>query len=630
MNLPSEKRWDLLVAGSTPGGIAMALRAAREGLSVLLTNPHPHPGGLLASGLAVWDTLYEGRRSPIYDEVRQAIFDHYRTTYGEDSQEYREALPGRTGHTNGKFEARVAEAIFRERIAREPGLVYLTPFEPVNVERAGSRITAVTFRETEGSRSFRAEAEIVADCTYEGDLMALCGVPYAVGREPRDRYGEPHAGRLFMQNFPPGTPPVEASIAGEIARLDIRHFGGPQRRLEGPGEGEGDALVQAINYRTMLSSDPENRVLPEKPADYDPAFYATLEYGSRVTPVPHHKMGWNRPQLVGIQTDYIEADRAGRRRVLDAHWKATLGLLYYLQNDAPLSPEERAYWRQYGLARDEFPDNGHRPYEIYLREARRLKGRAVFTEHDGRSAPGITRPPIRPDSIALTEWYFDTHACTRDRVEGSLEEGKMMLHQETLPGQVAWRCLLSPELDNLLVPVCLSASHVGWGSIRLEPTWMHVAESAAWAAVLARRGGIDPAALDPEAVLRTLAEHGIALAFFNDVDVALGEAWVPAVEYFATKGFFPGYHARPEAPLSRAVASVWKEIARDFNTPGFDATRAAARVAVAETQPSEPATGADVTGSAGSAGANAPLSRAEACRLLYTALPQPPFSSSNR
>src|SRR5690606_681337 len=147
------------------------------------------------------------------------------------------------------------------------------------------------------------------------------------GREPQDRYNEPHAGRIFMRNQPMETPPVDAAMAAEMASLNIRHFGGPQRPIEGPGSGQGDGWVQAINYRTMLSTDPENRILPEKPKDYDTAFYAALEYGSRVTPVPNQKMGWNRPQLVGIQTDYVESDWEGRKRVLDAHWNATLGLL---------------------------------------------------------------------------------------------------------------------------------------------------------------------------------------------------------------------------------------------------------------------------------------------------------------
>ncbi len=550
---------DLCVYEATPGGIAMAVRAAREGLSVVLVNHNQHLGGILSSGLGVWDTLWEGKRSPVYDEARQAIFDHYRNVYGEDSPQYRDALPGKSGHTNGKFEPKVAEAVLTSLVTSESRITMVRGFYPVTAEREGELLKAVAFRALEGDGERRIKAAIFADCSYEGDLATVAKVPYRLGREARGQHDEPHAGVIFMEPLKEAPTPEIARAAELHHRLKLRKFSGFQCINPAESTGEADGKVQAFNYRTMLSSDPANRLPVEKPADYDPEKLKLLEHGSIVAPIPNQKRGWNRPQLVGLQTDYVEADWAGRRRVMDAHWGATLALLYFLQNDPSVDPERQKSWREFGLARDEFTDHGHRPYEFYVREARRIEGRYVFTQHDAMLAPGLERAPVHADSIGVTEWYLDTHACTPRRIEGALEEGKMMLDVETFPGQVPYRSILPQGLDNLLVPVCLSATHVAWGTIRLEPTWMNLCESAGYAAALAVRQGIPPARLDAEVLQRKLAASHVMLNFFNDVDVASDDPRVAAAQYFATKGFFAGYDARLDDPLTEELRAVWEK-----------------------------------------------------------------------
>jgi hypothetical protein len=548
---------DLCIYEATPGGIAMAVRAAREGLSVVLVNHNAHLGGILSSGLGVWDTLWEGKRSPVYDEAREAIFDHYRTTYGEDSPQYRDALPGKSGHTNGKFEPRVAEKILTGLVEREKKITVVRGFYPAAVERGGALLKPVTFRELEGKSEKHIAAQIFADCSYEGDLAAVAKVPYRLGRESRAEFGEPHAGEIFMASVKAAPTPEIARAAELHHQLRLRKFSGFQRIKEPESTGAADDAVQAFNYRTILSSDPANRLPVEKPADYDPEKLKRLEHGSIVAPIPNSKRGWNRPQLVGIHAGYVEADWAGRKKVMDAHWDATMGLLYFLQNDPAVTPELQKSWREFGLAKDEFTDHGHRPYEFYIREARRIRGRTIFTQHDAMLAPGLPRAPMHADSIGVTEWYLDTHACTPRRIPGALEEGKMMLDVETFPGQVPYRAILPQGLDNLLVPVCLSATHVAWGTVRLEPTWMNLAESAGYAAALAIQKQIPPAQLDPDLLLRKLVTNHVMVSFSNDVDVSADDPRIAAAQYFATKGFFADYNARLDAPLKESTRRVW-------------------------------------------------------------------------
>lgn len=548
---------DLCIYGGTPGGIAMAVTAAREGLSVVLVNHNEHLGGILSSGLGVWDTLWEGKRSPVYDEARQAIFDHYREVYGEDSSQYRDALPGKSGHSNGKFEPKVAEAVFTGLVEGEKAITVRRGFVPSAATREGVLLEAVTFRERDGEEEIRIAAKVFADCSYEGDLAAVAKVPYRVGRESREEFGEPHAGVIFMTPSKTAPTPELARVAELHHRLKLRKFDGFQTIRMPESTGEGDGHVQAFNYRTTLSSDPENRLPVEKPANYDSETMKRLEHGSIVSPLPNSKRGWNRPQRVGLQTDYVEGDWTRRREIMDAHWEATMSLLYFLQNDPSVDPVRQKSWREFGLAKDEFVDNGHRPYEFYVREARRIEGRYTFTQHDAMLAPGLERAPVHGDSIGVTEWYLDTHACTPRQLEGTLDEGKMMLDVETFPGQVPYRAILPQGLDNLLVPVCLSSTHVAWGTIRLEPTWMNLCESAGHAAAKAVKEGIAPATLESDALLRTLAKKGILLSFFNDLDVSSGEPAVAAAQYFATKGFFPTYEARLDDSASEALASAW-------------------------------------------------------------------------
>jgi hypothetical protein len=617
---PQNFETDLCIYGGTPGGVACAVRAAREGLSVLLVNRHDHLGGLLTSGIGVWDSQFEGKRSPIYDEVRTAIMEYYRTTYGAESPQYLGAVPTPNGYANGRFEPRVAEKIINDLVAREKNITVLRGFIPAAVERDGALMKSLTLRPTKEGSEVRVRAQSFADCTYEGDLAALAKVPYRVGREARTEFNEPHAGIIFMKPVAEAPSPEAARLAELHDQLKLRKFANWQVVLP-QSTGAADDAVQAANYRTMLTTDPANRVPITKPANYDAYFLKTLEVYSGIE-IPNAKYGWNRPQLVGTQTAYVEADWAGRKRIEDLHWESMMGLLYFLQNDLTVPTVVRNAWQQFGLAKDEFADNDHRPYDFYVREARRITGRSIMTEHDANLAPGLLRAPLYTDSIAFTEWYLDSHPCTAARVAGGLDEGKYMLHQETFPAQISYRCLLPQGVDNLLVPVCLSATHVAWGTVRLEPVWMQTGESAGLAAALALKNKTTPANLDPDQLVRALCERRSMIAFFNDVDVSTDASWIAAVQYFGTKGFFHDYNARMGEPLKHSTGIVWAEGLKKLRAGKLDPMAQATAVAKSEASNSKPMTAAELTTllstSSPTQKTTGSITRGEAMTLLFS------------
>ena len=560
MNEPSSV--DLMVFGATPGGIACAVRAAREGLHVLLVHHTGHLGGFITSGAGGWETPCDLQRSPIYAEVRRDITEYYRETYGEGSPQHLASMPQPDSHRHidrAKVEPRVAERVFDEIIRREPRITVWRGWYPASAKREGTTLSSVTLQQMDGSERLEVAAASFVDASYEGDLAAVAGAPYRVGREARTEYGEPHAGRIFTQHRPAPTGPPGWPRASAEGTLNLRTFGHSSGPIVFPeSTGEADAAIMAYNYRLILTSDPANRIEAPRPANYDPERFRGMMWHSIIPNIPNQKIGWNCGRLIGPQHAYPEGDWKTRYRIDREYRDTILGHLYYLQHDPEVPAETREFWRPYGLPLDEFPDNGHLPYEVYVREARRIVGRHVFTEHDGIPVHGQDRPPIHADSVATTDWPLDSVACNETTVGDSSMDGIFFLAEESRPAQVPWRCLLPQGLDNLLVPVCLSASHVGWGAIRLEPVWMQTGEAAGFAAALASKQGIAPAALDPGYLVQTLVEHRCMVAFFNDVDVAGDEPWIPAVQYLATQGFFESYDARPHEPLGDA-AGLWTE-----------------------------------------------------------------------
>ncbi len=341
--------------------------------------------------------------------------------------------------------------------------------------------------------------------------------------------------------------------------MRLRTYGAITGEICAGSSGEGDAAIQAYNLRLCLTNDPHKRRLPAKPAWYRRELFHKLRDRWLIPgDVPVRTMSWNSANLPEGGWRYPLASWEERRRIAERHRDWALGLLHFLQNDADVPEELRSRARQWGLATDEFTDNDNVPYEMYVREARRLVGRYRFTEHDSTLAPGLERAPIHRDSIGVTEWALDSHECHWDTVGGSSREGKILMTELTRPGQVPYRCLLPQEIDNLLVPGCCSASHVGWGTIRVEPTMVPVGEAAGHAAAQAGSDGVPVADVDVAKVQRTLVESGAMLTFLNDGNPGDGVA-VPALQMLGVHGFFASYDARPAEPLDRAEAALWAD-----------------------------------------------------------------------
>ncbi len=600
------------IYGGTAPAIVAAVRAAREGLDVVLITPTANLGGALPS-LGAVETHYRGVRAPLLQEFIDRVVGHYRETYGESSTQFHTC----TGGMFVTFEPHVAEAILRAWVTEAPRIRWLPGYTPAAVERAGASLRAVEFQAVAGGAIRRIEAATFLEGSYEGDLMAVAGVGFRCGREARAEFGEARAGRVFTR-WLNGVHPRAAAEG----RLNLVTAGATTSEPLPGSTGEGDDNIQSYSYRLCLTDDPANRQLPAAP----PPAYSRERYAPILLPpeekerlplpfhhrfliyplremaerdhlfhghaLPNRKRSWNATNLTGAGKGYADADAAGRGAIEQVHRDHALGLLWFLQNDPAMPADLRDRARAWGLARDEFVATGNFPPQLYVREARRLLGRTTFTEHDALPARSPASPPPsaddtchplddkpggqpsgdngrapgHADSIAITEFSLDSLACTPERLPGAnaLCDGQLFQMEVSRPGQVPFGCLLPRELDNLLVVTTVSATHVGWGTVRQTPTLMHLAESAAWAAVLAARAGVAAAAIEIGRLQRCLVEHGVMITFFNDFDMATPEPWVPALQYLGTKGFFLSYDAQPQAPLDAAEHRRWERLIAQF------------------------------------------------------------------
>ncbi len=478
---------DVVVYGGTASGVIAALAAAREGKAVVLLEPGKHLGGMVSGGLGATDT---GNRSAIGGYSREffnRVRDYYLKKYGPQSQQVKDCSDG------FRFEPHVAELIFKEMLNEAKVEVLFGQKRLITVAKTGKRIDFVVTQTGDTFTYPKHAAKVFIDATYEGDLMAKAGVRYTVGREGREQYNETIAG--VQVRSPAHQWPVAVSPFGPTAARQLLPFVQP-----GPaGEpGAGDKKVQAYNFRLCMTNRRENVVPWPMPDSYNPKRYELLarylekrpdlKMGQLMNPVrmPNDKTDTNNngpfsTDHIGANWDYPDGDEATRERIRKDHVEYTQGFLYFLANE-PRSPVKlREEMNQWGLAKDEFTDTDHWPHQLYVREARRMLGEYVMTEAD------IMKERTQADSVGLGSYNTDSHHVQRvPTPDGAvINEGDFQVRVQ--PYAIPYRSLVpkAAECENLLVPVCVSASHVAYGTIRMEPVYMILGQASGVAAALA-------------------------------------------------------------------------------------------------------------------------------------------------
>ena len=507
--LPAQTKYDLVVYGATAGGVMTAVSGARMGLSVALLEPGRHVGGMVSGGLSHTDV---GRREVIGGAALE-FYWRAGTYYG---------LPQYLQEFAWYVEPKVAERIFRD-LLQEAGVTLLLEHRLRENNGVQHRDGTISSIETENGRQFTAR--IFADCTYEGDLMAQSGVSFTWGRESAAQYGESLAGvrsetpkHQFLVDLDPRT-------AGHKLLPEISSE---------PGEpGAADRKVQAYNFRLIFSHDPANQVAYPKPAHYDPARFellarllaaTPLQFGdvASIGPIPNRKADINNngpfsTDYIGHSWDYPNASYRRRDEIRRDHEEYTKGFFWFLAHDPRVPPALQKEANQWGLAADEFTDSDHWPHQIYIREARRMIGEYVMTQRD------IQTDLTKPDAIGMGSYNSDSHNVQRVVNAAGFVRNEGDMQVAVKPYQIPYRVLLPKraEARNLLVPVCFSASHVAYSTLRMEPQYMIMGHAAGVAAAMAIGKSIAVQDVDTAALTRTLVQQGAILEYVPSTQTPL-------------------------------------------------------------------------------------------------------------
>lgn len=504
---PATHDADIIIYGGTSAGIAAAVQATRMDKSVIVVAPETHIGGLTAGGLTWTDFGRKEVVGGIAREFYQRVKKHY---------DKPEAWKFQKPVDYSRYEPDGAEMwVFEPHIAEQTYEAWVNEYDiPVHrdkwldrengVKMDGTRIVGITTLDGETYRG-----KMFIDATYEGDLMAVAGVSYHVGRESNATYGETLNGvqkeraisHQFEYKVDPYVVPGDPS-SGLVPRI---HGGDPGE------DGEADQRIQAYCFRMCLTKAPENRVPFPKPEGYDPFQYELLaryfEAGfdrpfNKFDPAPNAKTDTNNygafsTDNIGMNYDYPEASYERRKEIIAEHEQYQKGLMYFMANDPRVPDKIRNEAASWGLAKDEFVDNGHWPHQIYVRESRRMVSDFVMTE------PHLRGDKPTPKPVGMGSYNMDSH--NTQRYVAYDEDGEAYARNEgdiqISPGRaypISYEALIpkADECTNLLVPVCLSSSHIAYGSIRMEPVFMVLGQSAATAAALAIDDDIAVQAID--------------------------------------------------------------------------------------------------------------------------------------
>ncbi|MEQ8422517.1 MAG: FAD-dependent oxidoreductase [Arenibacter algicola] len=513
------KKYDIVIYGGTSAGVSAAIQSSRMGKSVVLIEPTNRIGGLTTGGLGQTDIgnkqAIGGISREFYENIKK-YYDDPENWKWEKRSDYKDGGQTRTEEgeaTMWTFEPSAALAVYKSMMGKEK--IKMVYNERLNresgVKKVAGKIELITM---ESGKIFKGK--VFLDATYEGDLMASAGVSYAVGRESNEEYGETLNGvqansintsltglvsrNAFNHNFIPGVDPYVVKgdpTSGLLPNVN-----------EKPGlEGEGDKKIQAYCFRMCLTDHPENRIPFQKPANYDEVNYELLfrnyearkgpiremySYGNSLLPwinssMPNRKTDTNNKfgfstDYIGRNCDYPEASYAEREKIIEDHRNYQMGLMWTLANHPRIPAEVREEASRWGTTKDEFERADGWQQQLYVREARRMVSDYVMTQ---KNCEALT---VAEDAIGLAAYGMDSHNVQRyvDANGYVQNEGNVEAHGFK-PYPISYGALVpkKEECQNLIVPVCVSSTHIAFGSIRMEPVFMVLGQSAATAAVLA-------------------------------------------------------------------------------------------------------------------------------------------------
>lgn len=515
----TEQSADIIVYGGTSGGVMASVQAARMGKTVILVVPSGRLGGLTASGLGKTDVgkkeVIRGLSAEFYGRIYQ-YYKNPENWLSETLEEWRAKKTWGFKLFDGmmfNFEPHVAEQLFHDFVDEHEKIQVLfgerlDRSKPV--PKKGTVIQSITM---ESGLVLRGGMYI--DCTYEGDLMAAAGVSYTVGRESNEKYGEKANGiQLGSRHHQ-----IPEGISAYLIPGDPDGGLLPNVDPEPPGKtGEGDHRVQAYCFRLCLTNNPDNRKPFPKPEGYDRNDYELLRrihkrgvftnLGNSQA-MPNMKTDTNNhggfsSDYIGMNYEWPEGSYAERDRIFEEHKRYQMGLWYYLTRD-PETPEEvRKRYREWGLPKDEFKQTDGWPHALYVREGRRMIGQLVMTEHHCQLKQEVEDP------IAFGGFNMDSHNCSRYADANGHVRNEGDVQNRSGAYRISYRAITPKpgECTNLLVPVALSASHIAFGSIRMEPVFMNLGQSAATAAGIAIDADVSVQNVDYELLKKKLRESG--------------------------------------------------------------------------------------------------------------------------
>ncbi|QIU95350.1 FAD-dependent oxidoreductase [Bacteroides faecium] len=492
-------QYDICIYGESASGVIAAIQGARMGKKVVLISKNDHVGGLVTSGLTATDMNRNDLIGGITKEFYNKIYNYYlqpEVWRNQDRESFMVSTLKRTyrGKNDERqiqwvYESSVAERIMRDML-KTAGVEILFNHRldlDKNVRKEENIIRSI---QLENGKV--VEAKMFIDASYEGDLLARAGISYTVGRESNLQYGETYNG--IRINYDQGKDLTK--ISPYIKEGNVKSGTLPYVTAQKWGkQGDADKRVQAYCYRMTLTNDPNNRISIQKPKNYNPLWYeiyvrmlklepeTKLQQIITLTPMPNKKTDTNHLDFFGASYDYAEADYKTRQEIEQLHKDYALGMLWFLGHDKRVPEHIRKEMLDWGLPKDEFTDTRNFPYQIYVREARRMIGTFVMTEKNVRKTD---RTPAG-HSVGLGSYALDCHYVSRVIDQEGKLRNEGTIFAPTIPYPISYYSLTPKEEEcaNLLATVCLSSSHVAYSTIRMEPVYMILGQSAATAAALA-------------------------------------------------------------------------------------------------------------------------------------------------